>query len=81
MHYYFDAPESSKKFPGRRRITLPICIDNDLREAAKSTNLSVKKFDSENDLQTLKILATDRKKWRKFTKLIIPSKDEHEPRL
>ena len=31
MHYYFDAPESSKKFPGHRRITLPICIDNDLR--------------------------------------------------
>lgn len=49
--------ESNALFPGRRRITLPISIGNDLREAAKSTNLSLKKFDSENELQTLKNLA------------------------
>ena len=33
MEYYFDVPNNAKKFPGRRRNTLPVVIDEDIKEA------------------------------------------------
>ena len=35
MNYYFQCPTNGKKFRGRKGITLPLVIDNDLIEAAK----------------------------------------------
>ena len=37
MDYYFDVPVNAKKYSGRRRCNLPVCIDNDLKETAKLT--------------------------------------------
>ena len=35
MNCYFQCPTKVKKFRGRKRTTLPIVIDNDIKEAAQ----------------------------------------------
>ncbi len=35
MNDYFECPPKAKKSSGRRRVTLPVLLDNDITEAAK----------------------------------------------
>ena len=81
MKYYFDIPSDAKKFKGRRRTTLPTCIDDDLRRAAKSTTLEVNKFSNRDDLERLKKTAADRNKWKQLTKTIVKCSDGDESRI
>ena len=76
MDYYFNVPLNAKKFSGRRRATLPVCIDNDLKDAAKHTQLPVQQFLNRQDLEKLRSLATDRVAWRALSKQIIMHKDQ-----
>ena len=71
MDYYFDVPTNAKKYSGRRRSTLPVCIDNDLKETAKRTQIPVQKFATRQDLEQLRRLASDRVAWKALSKLIV----------
>ena len=60
MEDYFNLPEKQKKYSGRRRCTLPVKIDEDLKKAAAENVLTVSKFEKSEDLQKLKSIAGDR---------------------
>ena len=69
MNYYFECPTKLKTSRGRKRITLPILIDYDILEAAKChQQLQIRQFKTTEDLDTLRNLATERKKWKNMTR-------------
>ena len=71
MEDYFNVPENAKKYPGRKRNTLPIVIDNDIKTAsAKCRLIQFSKFEDSDDLQTLKLVANNISEWRKVCDLI-----------
>ena len=70
MKHYFSIPERAKKFPGRKRNTLPTVINNDIKKAAEIHTLPISNFESTEDLKTLKIVAMDREQWRNMCKQI-----------
>ena len=70
MLYYFDKPANAKKFSGKRRLTLPIKIDEDIKNCAKNNNIQVTKFETVDDLNILKGIASDRNEWKIFSYLI-----------
>ena len=78
MRYYFDKPINSKRFAGRPRITLPVKIDNDIKKCADTNNIGVTKFTSNEDLDTLKEIAYDRKRWKKLSNLICNMAEDDE---
>ena len=53
MTDYFMIPAKSKKYPGRKRCTLPTIIDEDLKEANKNNNTIVTKFKTIEDLRKI----------------------------
>ena len=57
MTDYFQIPPHSKRYPGRKRCTLPAKIEEDLKEAKCNNNLVVSKFDTIKDLQKLRDIA------------------------
>ena len=71
MGYYFDVPLNAKKFRGRKITTLPVCIDSDLKDAAKLKQLPVQQFANKHDLEQLRRLAADREAWKALSKQII----------
>ena len=88
MKYYFEKPCDAKKFSGRKRVTLPIKIDEDIATQVKE-NISlpgnVKGFKTLDDLLNLQKLAQDREAWRKLTKQIVDVQgdeliDDSEPK-
>ena len=71
MNYYFECPPKAKKFRGRKRITLPVLLDNDIVEAAKyHQRLQIRQFKTRKDLDILRHLADDRNGWKNLTNLI-----------
>ena len=68
---YYLQQSSNNKFSGRRRITLPEKLHQDivrcqiLREVYMITSLR-----NVNDLRNLEIIANDRKKWKNLIKMI-----------
>ena len=78
MREYFNIPEKHKKYSGRKRCTLPVIIDEDLKEAAVNNLLPVSKFENFIDLQNLKKVAEDRNKWRKFSELICKQAEDND---
>ena len=70
MVYYFDPPHDAKKYSGRKRMTLPVVLDEDLKETAKSKDKPVRKFECLEDLQSLRSLAVDRQTWRKLVNVV-----------
>ena len=57
MTNYFQIPPHSKRYPGRKRCTLPAKTEEDLKEAKCNNNLVVSKFDTIKDLQKLREIA------------------------
>ena len=78
MRYYFDVPPNAKRYPGRRRTTLPVVIDEDIKKAARSNVIQVSQFESREDLKILKRVAEDRKLWRKLTSIICGNAEDDE---
>ena len=70
MNYYFHVPLKAKKYSGRRRSTLPVCIDNDLKETAKTAQIPVQQFSSRQDLDKLRSIAADREAWKALSKQV-----------
>ena len=71
MNYYFECPPKAKKFRGRKRITLPVLLDNNLTEAAKyHQRLQIRQFKTREDLDIFRHLAYDRNRWKNLTNLI-----------
>ena len=71
MDYYFESPENAKKFRGRKRITLPVSIDNDIKNANEIHNdLPIKQFQTKSDLYRLRNLASDRVEWKNLSFII-----------
>lgn len=81
MDFYFDVPENAKKFPGKRRITLPVKLNEDIKEAAKTCELKfydlpnnldivILQFEDLNDLKKLRRVAGDRDEWRRIASII-----------
>ena len=71
MNCYFECPPKAKKFRGRKRITLPVLLDNDIVEAAKyHQRLQIRQFKTRKDLDILRHLADDRNGWKNLTNLI-----------
>ena len=69
MMAYFRSGE--EKFRGRKRTTLPITINNDLRKLERKDDHTYTrrlKFETSEDLETLRNIATDRTKWRNLIK-------------
>ena len=69
MTDYFQIPPNSKRYPGRKS-TLPVKIDEDLKEVKRNNNLIVSKFETIEDLQKLRNIAKERSQWTKFSSLI-----------
>ena len=78
MVYYFDPPQDAKKYSGRKRITLPVVLDEDLKETAKSKDIPVRKFECLEDLQSLRSLAGDRQTWRKLVNVVYGKAEDDE---
>ena len=71
MNYYFECPPKAKKFCGRKRITLPVLLDNDIAEAAKyHQQLQIRQFKTREHRNILRHLANDRKGWKNLANLI-----------
>ena len=70
MNYYFACPPKAKKFRGRKRITLPVLLDNDLAEAAKyHRRLQIRQFKTREDLEILRHVVNHRNGWKNLTNL------------
>ena len=69
MRYYFEKPFNSKKYSGRQRITLPVRINEDLKNCEKANNILVTNFETINDLNNLKVIASGRNEWKKIVTL------------
>ena len=64
-------PPEAKKFCGRKRITLPVLLDNDITEAAKChQQLQISQFKTREHRNTLRHLANDRNGWKNLTNSI-----------
>ena len=71
MDYYFEYPPNEKKFHGRKGITLPVLLDNDIIEAAKRhQKLQISQFKSREYLYILRHLTNDRNGWKNLTNSI-----------
>ena len=76
--YYFTVPEKARKYPGRKRSTLPVILDEDIKQAAKSNHtLPISQLEDINDLCKLKRLAGDREEWRKISSLICNNAEDN----
>ena len=64
MNFYFN--ELGDKFVGRPKTTLPRLLNKDLSDINSKFHLK-----SEKDLELLRNLAQDRKKWREMSRLIV----------
>ena len=71
MNYYFNETKR-KKFQGNQRTTLPIVLNNDLKEANKThiEILELTKLETIEDLNKARIIAKDRNKWKKLSKAV-----------
>ena len=70
MKYYFEKPEISKRYPGSKRINLPIVLDNDIKQCNKKFNLPITKFENTENLKSITKLAADRNYWRTLCEMI-----------
>ena len=69
MQYYFNTPPKTKRFPGRKRATLPVILNEDIKEGVQFNNIPITKFENSDDLNTLKSLASGRDKWKRFSSI------------
>ncbi|GFS06584.1 hypothetical protein ElyMa_002968300 [Elysia marginata] len=67
MQAYFN--QMACRYRGRPTATLPVIINRELSQAYPHH----KKLKTLNYLQTMRLLAQDRNKWRTFTRRIVPS--------
>ena len=72
MEYYFTPELKLKKYKGQRRITLPIILNKDLKEANKKHigNLELTKLETLDDLKKARSIAEDRLQWKKLSKVV-----------
>ena len=70
MKHYFNTPADTKKFTGRKRNTLPTVISEDIKTTSANCRLPFSKFDSAEDLRTMKSVAGDRVMWKSISNLI-----------
>ena len=70
MTDYFQMPTNWKRYPRRKRCTLPVKIDEDLKEAKQNNNLIVLTFETIEDLQKLRNIAKEKSEWTKFFSLM-----------
>ena len=74
MSYYFEKPCDAKKFSGRKRMTLPVKINEDITNCTKNSKVlpgNIKSFESINDLAVPREVASNRETWKKLTEVII----------
>ena len=77
MTYYFEIPESTKKYQGKARTTLAVFIPEDLGNVVKNCEaIPVKQFASIDELNNLLIIAQDKKQWKSLINVICFAKDE-----
>ena len=70
MTDYFLIPPNSKRYLGRKRRTLPVKIDEDLKETKRNKNIIVSKFQTIEDLQKLRNIEKERSALTKCSSLI-----------
>ena len=70
MNFYFEVPEKAKRFSGRKRKTLPVVLNEDIKERIRTHNLPVNKFETVEDLNKLREIAADRNKWKELSSMI-----------
>ena len=78
MKYYFTVPENAKRYSGRKRLTLPIILDQDIKTTMKRHPITVTSFENLQDLNRLKEIAKDRKCWRRLVSLICSDVEDDE---
>ena len=73
-HYFSDS--TSQKFRGRKRITLPVKLSQDIGMVRRYDHLftrdfsNIYKIGSKTDLAAITVVAVDRKKWQKLVEQI-----------
>ena len=70
MQWYFEKPMRPKRYRGNQRITLPVMLHNDIVEANKVQNLEIEQFRCMNDLEKLRDIANDRRRWKEVTRVV-----------
>ena len=73
MQYYFEIPYNAKKFSGRKRMTLPVKIDEDITTHTMNNETlpgNVNGFKNLADLIKLREIAEDRETWKKLTEIV-----------
>ena len=78
MCYYFEVPPGAKKYPGRQRTTLPTILNQDIKDCAKLQPLPLLKFETNDDLTTLRRIASDRTKWKQLSSAICNIVEDEE---
>ena len=71
MEYFFDIPEKAKKFKGKRRCTLPMKLNEDVKKV--TIDFPISQFERKYDLKALKTIAIDRRRWYNICKVICSS--------
>ena len=71
MNYFFQPETTLKKFGGSKRATIVTTLQSDIQATKhKFPHFQIKNLISINDLETIRIIALDRKSWRRITKAV-----------
>ena len=70
MLWYFEKNEKLTKYPGRKRMTLPVVINEDIKKVANDVDVQISSFERTEDLLKLKRIASDRIEWKRLTEII-----------
>ena len=77
MMYYFEE-NNAKRFPGRKRATIVSTINQDIKESNKNNDFEIKELNKMKDLNNMRELAKDQKKWKNLVKVICNAAEANE---
>ena len=79
MKFYFTQPMEAKRYSGRKRSTLPVILDQDIKLISKRYPITVvTSLESMYDLAQMKEIADDRERWRSLVELLCNDVEDDE---
>ena len=73
MDYYFEKPDGAKKFSGRKRMTLPVKLNEDITtciEQGRSLPEDITSFQNKDNLTKIRNVAANRETWKQLQEVI-----------
>ena len=72
MKYFFQDPQGTPKFRGRKRATIVTTLNRDIeRTQQHNTSFRIPVLKSELDLRNTRVKAMNRKQWQKIVKMVV----------